>query len=76
MRKIFYPSATAKNLDYIIIHIYFLQDSNLSANDIFNRNIRELKIKLCIEDIPVETHEWPNMYWMPKMYKISLTLDL
>ena len=47
---------------YIIIN-------NLSANDIINKNIRELKIRFRIDNIAVENHRSPDMYWMAKMYK-------
>ena len=42
---------------------------NLSANDIIDGNIRDLKIKFGIDNIPIENHRLPNMYWMPKMHK-------
>ena len=41
----------------------------LSANDIIDGNIRNLKIKFGIENIPIENHRLPNMYWMSKMHK-------
>ena len=41
----------------------------LSANDIIDKNIRDLKIKFGIDNIPIENHQLPNMYWMPKMDK-------
>ena len=41
----------------------------LSANDIIDGNIRDLKIKFGIDNIPIENHRLPNMYWMPKMHK-------
>ena len=41
----------------------------LSANDITDGNIRDLKIKFGIDNIPIENHQLPNMYWMPKMHK-------
>ena len=41
----------------------------LSANGIIDGNIRDLKIKFCIDNIPFENHRLPNMYWMPKMHK-------
>ena len=41
----------------------------LSANDIIDGNIRDLKIKFGIDNIPIENHRLPNMYWIPKMHK-------
>ena len=34
----------------------------LSANDITDGNIRDLKIKFGIDNIPIENHRLPNMY--------------
>ena len=44
----------------------------LSANGIIDGNIRDFKIKFDIDNIPVENHRLPNMYWMPKMHKNSI----
>ena len=41
---------------------------DLSANDIIDGNIRDLKIKFGIDNISIE-NRLPNMYWMPKMHK-------
>ena len=41
----------------------------LSAHDIIDGNIRDLKIKFLIDNIPIENHQLRNMYWMPKMHK-------
>ena len=41
----------------------------LSANDIIDKNIIDLKIKFSIENIPIKNYRSPNMYWMPKMHK-------
>ena len=41
----------------------------LSANDIIDGIIRDLKIKFGIGNIPIEDHRLPNMYQMPKMHK-------
>ena len=43
--------------------------SGLSANDIIDKNIRDLKIKFGIDNIRIENNRLPNMYWMPKMHK-------
>ena len=43
--------------------------SGLSANDIIDRNIRDLKIKFGIDNIPIENHRLPNIYWMLQMHK-------
>ena len=40
----------------------------LSANDIIEKR-RNLKIKFGIDNIPIEIHRLPNLYWMPKIYK-------
>ena len=44
----------------------------LSANDIIDKNIRDLKIKFGIDNISIENHRLPNMYWMPKMHKNTI----
>ena len=36
----------------------------LSANDIIDKNMRDLKIKFGIDNIPIENHRLPNMYWI------------
>ena len=41
----------------------------LSRNDIIHGNIRDLKINFGIDNIPIENHRLPNMYWLPKMHK-------
>ena len=41
----------------------------LYANDVINGNIRNLKNKSSIDNIPIENHRLPNMYWMHKMHK-------
>ena len=41
----------------------------LSANDKIDGNIRDLKIKFDIGNIPIENYRLPDMYWMLKMYK-------
>ena len=41
----------------------------LSANGIIHGNIRDLKIKFGIHNIPIENHRLPNMHWMSKMHK-------
>ena len=43
--------------------------SGLSANDIIDKNVRGLKIKFGIDNIPIEKHRRASMYWMPKMHK-------
>ena len=43
--------------------------AGLSANDIIDENIRDLKTKFGIENILIENHRLLNMYWVPKMYK-------
>ena len=51
-------------------------DIDLSANDIIDKNIRGLKIKFGIDNIPTENHRLSNMYWMPKMHKNSIKARL
>ena len=46
--------------------------SGLSPNDVIDRNIRDLKIKFGIGNIPIENHRLPNIYWMPKMHKYPI----
>ena len=41
----------------------------LFANDITDKNIRDLKIKFGTDNILIENNRFPNMYWMPKMHK-------
>ena len=41
----------------------------LFANYPIDKNIRHLKIKLGIDNISIENHRLPNMYWKHKMYK-------
>ena len=41
----------------------------LSTNDIIDKNIRDLKIKFGIDNIPIENHRLPYRYWMPKMHE-------
>ena len=43
--------------------------NSLSANDIIDKNIRDLKIKFGIHNIPIKNDKIPNMYWMLKMHK-------
>ena len=47
----------------------FNNAGGLSANDIIGKNIRDLKIKCGIDNIHIENHQLPNMYWMPKIHK-------
>ena len=42
---------------------------DLSANDIIDKNIRNLKIKFGIHNISIKNDKLPNMHWMPKMHK-------
>ena len=44
----------------------------LSANVIIDGNIRDLKIKFGIDNIPIENHRLSNMYCMPKMHKKAI----
>ena len=44
----------------------------LSANDIIDKNIRDLKIKFGIDNIPIENHWVPDIYWMPKTHKYHI----
>ena len=41
----------------------------LSAHGITDGNIRDLKIKFDIDNIPIESHQLANMHWMAKMHK-------
>ena len=34
-----------------------------------DKNIRDLKIKFGIDNIPIENHRLLNMYWMAKLHK-------
>ena len=44
----------------------------LSANDIIDKNIRDLKIKFGIDAIFIEIYRLSNMYWMCKMSKNTI----
>ena len=46
----------------------FNTSDGLSSNDIIDKNIG-LKITFGLQNIPIENHRLPNMYWMPKMRK-------
>ena len=46
--------------------------SGLSANDIIDKFIRDLKIKFGIDSTLIENHQLPNTYWMSKMHKTSI----
>ena len=41
----------------------------LSANDIIDKNIRDLKMKFGNDKISIENDRLPNIYWLPKMHK-------
>ena len=41
----------------------------LSTSDVTGKNIRYLKIKFGIGNIPIENYRLPNMYWTLKMHK-------
>ena len=36
-----------------------------SVNDIIDKNIRDLEIKFGTDNIPIENHQLPKMYWIP-----------
>ena len=44
----------------------------LSVNDTIDGNIRDLKIKRGIDNIPNDNNQLANMYWMPKMHKNAI----
>ena len=48
----------------------------LSANDIIEKNIRDVGIKFGIGNIHIKNHWLPNMYWMPKMHKNLIKIRL
>ena len=39
----------------------YSNDGGLSANDIIDKNIRDLKIKFASDNIPIDNHRLPNM---------------
>ena len=41
----------------------------ISASDIIDKNIRSLKTKFGIDNIPIEYHRWCTMHWMLEMHK-------
>ena len=42
---------------------------DLSANDINDKNTRDLKIKFGIGNIPIKNQRLSDMYWMPKLHE-------
>ena len=42
---------------------------NKSTNEIINSNVKDLKDKFGINNVSLENHRLPNMYWLPKMHK-------
>ena len=43
--------------------------NNSSTDTIINSNINDLKSKFGIDDVNMENHCLPHMYWLPKMHK-------
>ena len=43
--------------------------NNVPANDIIDKNIRDLEIEFGIYNIAIKDHRLPNMYWMSRMHK-------
>ena len=43
--------------------------NNLSAEETIGKNVRAMKIKFGIDNIPIENHRLLNMNSMPKMHK-------
>ena len=43
--------------------------NNSSTDTIINSNINDLKSKFGIDDVNIENHCLPHMYWLPKMHK-------
>ena len=41
----------------------------LSANDIIDKIVKDLKIKFGIDNIPIANHRFRKMYWIPMMHK-------
>ena len=66
-----YASITAKELGLINNSDTdtYNKIKNLSANNIIDENIRDLKNKLGLAKFDIENHCLPYMYWMPKMHK-------
>ena len=53
----------------MVAHLQVLTTINiLSANDIIDKNMRDLKIIYGIDNIPIENHRLPYI-WMPKVHK-------
>ena len=69
--KIFYASVITKELglNNNSSTDTYKNVGGLSANDIIDGNIRDLKIKFGIDNISIENHRLPNMYWMLKIHK-------
>ena len=72
--KDFMPLLLLRNWDWIKTHQQILKNKTggLSANDIIDKNIRDLKIKFGIDNVPIENHRLPNMYWIPKMHENTI----
>ena len=69
------PLLLLQNWDWIKFTDTYNNTCGLSANNVIDKNIRDLKIELGVDNIPIENHRLPNMYWMPKMYKTLLKPD-
>ena len=46
--------------------------NNASKDEIININIEDLKSKFSIDNIFMDNHCLPNMYWLPKVNKTSI----
>ena len=72
--KRFYASVIAKELgmgENNSTYTYS-QVTNKTAEDIINSNIRDLKQKFGIDNISLDNHCLPNMYWLPKIHKTPI----
>lgn len=50
--------------------------NNLSFNQIVNKHISYFSCKFGIEDVPINNHWLPDIYWVPKMHKTLLNPNL
>ena len=72
--KKFMPLLLLENWDWIETPQQILKNKTggLSANDIIDKNIKDLEIEFGIDNVPIEKHQLPNMYWIPKMHKNTI----
>ena len=56
-------------LSIIIMCVFMYVCIYLTANDIIDKNIRDLKIRFGTDNGPIGNHRLPNMYWTLKRHE-------